>query len=187
MKAKRGEFGYINAKKKRMLVGTLLMALFGVCVFLTGLFLNHMSNRNIFTVIAVLFVLPGARFLVAYIVLFPYHSVSEERYRKACSALPEKTTLFSDLVITSSEKIMHLDFVAIGNNQVIGLLGEGKQELSYVKKYVTNGVHNWGPGYRVKIIDSESVFLKEIAQIRQMEVDEEEQEQVKSYFTALIV
>ena len=70
MKVQRGDFGYIKAKKKKSLTGTLCMAAIGVAIFLTGLFLNKMSNRNIFTVIAILFVLPGAKFLVAYIVTF---------------------------------------------------------------------------------------------------------------------
>lgn len=187
MKAKRGEFGYITAKKRRSLFGLLLMALIGVSIFLIGLFLNGMSNRNIFTVIAVCFALPGAKFLVGFIITFPYHSVSEERYEKAKEILPEGTELLTDLVITSSEKVMHLDFVVIGNGQVIALLGNGKQELDYVRKYVAGGVHNWGPRYKVKIVENEKTFINEVMKIEQKEVDAEEQERVKSYFTAITV
>lgn len=187
MKTKPGEFGYIIARKRKALLGTLIMVLIGLAVFLTGLLLNNMSNRNIFTVIAVLFALPGAKFLVAYIVTFPYHSVSKERYDKVSEILPEKTELYTDLVITSSEKVMHLDFIVVGNGHVIGLLGEGKQELSYVRKYLTNGVHNWGTDYKVKIVDSEKTFLNEVSKIDIIDVDEEEEEHVKSYITALIV
>ena len=187
MNAKRGEFGYINARKKRAILSTLFMALIGIAIFVIGLFLNKMSNRNIFTVLAILFVLPGARFLVGYIVMFPYHSVVRERYEKVKEALTENTQLYTDLVITSSEKVMHLDFVVVGNGQVVGLLGEGKQELSYVRSYVTKGVHNWGPDYKVKIVDNEKTFLGEVSRIEPKEVDAEEEAQVKSYFIALIV
>ena len=72
MKVQRGEFGYIRTRKRRALTGTLLMAVIGIAVFVVGLLLNKMSNRNIFTVIAILFVLPGAKNLVALIVTFPY-------------------------------------------------------------------------------------------------------------------
>lgn len=123
MKIERGDFGYIQARKRKALLGTILMAVIGVAIFVTGLLLNKMSNRNVFTIIAVLFVLPGAKFLVAYIVTFPYQSVSRERYDKVKSALTENMTLYTDLVITSSEKVMHLDFIAVGNGQVIGLVG----------------------------------------------------------------
>lgn len=187
MKIQRGEFGYIKARKRKALLGTLLMALFGIAVFLTGLFLNKMSNQNIFTVIAVLFVLPGAKYLVAYIVTFPYRSVERARYEKAEKVLPEGMKLYTDLVITSPEKVMHLDFAAVGNGYVICLLGQRKQDISYVRKYLTEGVHNWGSDYKVKIIESEKTFLGELAGVKPCEMDEEEEEHVKSYLTSLIV
>ena len=187
MRVQRGEFGYIRARKRRALFGTIWMALLGIAVFLTGLFLNKMSNRNIFTVIAVLFVLPGAKYLVAYIVTFPYHSVEKERYEKAKQVLSEGMELYTDLVITSPEKVMHLDFAAVGNGHVICLLGQRKQEISYVRKYLSQGVHNWGSGYKVKIVDSEKMFLRELADVKPCEVDEEEEQHVKSYLTSLIV
>ena len=187
MKIKRGDFGYIKAKKKKSLTGVLCMAAIGIAIFLTGLFLNKMSNRNIFTVIAVLFALPGAKFLVAYIVTFPFQSVSSERYSRAEEALPDKMSLYTDLVITSQEKVMNLDFVAVGNRQVLGLVNEKEKELAYIRNYLTKGVQNWGNGYKVKIMDSEKLFLNELARVEFCEVDEEEEQTVKSYVTSLIV
>ena len=187
MKIQRGDFGYIAARKRRALCGVLAMTCIGIAVFVVGLLLNKMSNRNIFTVIAVLFALPGARFLVAFIVMFPYKSVDRKRYDAVAGKLPQNMQLYTDLVVTSAEKIMHLDFVAVGNGQVIGLLGEGKQELSYVRSYLTKGVANWGDDYRVKIVEREKIFLSELAAVEPREVDEEQEEKVKSFLTSLIV
>ena len=64
MNKKRGEYGYIAARKKKTLLGTIIIALIGVAIFLVGLFLNKMSNRNLFTIIAVLAVLPAAKHLL---------------------------------------------------------------------------------------------------------------------------
>lgn len=187
MKVKRGEFGYLKYKKRVSLFGVLLMLVLGISVFVAGLLLNDMSNRNIFTVIAVLFVLPGAKYLVALIVSFPYKPVTKERYEKVRSQVSEGAVLYTDLVITSSEKVMHLDFVVVGNGQVIGLLGNGKQELTYVRPYLTKGVANWGSDYKVKIFDSEKKFLAELSNMKEKEVDQEEEANVKSYITSLIV
>lgn len=183
----RGEFGYIDAKKKKSLIGVLCMVVLGLAIFLLGLFLNKMSNRNVFTVIAVLFVLPGAKFLVALIVTMPYHSVTRQRYEKVKEKLAPGAVLYTDMVITSSEKIMHLDFAVVGNGQVLALLGKGKQELAYVKKYLSDGVRNWGSGYTVKIVDSEKTFLADVAAMKEKEVDQEEEEKVRSYLISLIV
>ena len=187
MAVKRGEFGYLKAKKRKSLLGTLCMALIGVAIFLAGLFLNKMSNKNIFTVIAVLFVLPGAKFLVAYIVTFPYKAVTKERYDAVKEKIGENLQLYTDLVISSSEKIMHLDFIVVGNGQVIGLLGKEKQDIAYVRKYLSTGVKNWGSDYKVKIVESEKMFLTEIANIESKEVDQEEEKNVNSYLISLIV
>lgn len=187
MKISRGELGYLEYKKKKALAGTIAMAVAGIIVFLTGYFLNNMSNRNIFTIFAVLFVLPGAKFLVAYIVAFPYHTVGKERYDKIKTHVAEGMELYTDLVITSSEKVMSLDFVAVGNNSVIGLTRDKKVEISYIRKYLTQGVANWGDGYKVKIVESEKLFLSELDNIKNVQTDEEQEKNVKSYIISLIV
>ncbi len=187
MKKKRGDFGYIRAKKRNSLIKTGIMALLGIIVFIIGLLLNHMSNQNLFTVIAVLFVLPGAKSLVAFIVLFPYQTTSKELYEKACGKLAEGMTLYSDMVITSSEKVMHLELLAVGNGQVIGLAGRKNQDLSYLRKYLRDGVLNWGTDYKVKVVEGEKNFLADISGVKRLEVNQEEEEKVKSYLTSLIV
>ena len=58
MKISRGELGYLEYKKKKAVLGTVAMAVIGFAIFIIGLFLNKMSNKNIFTVVAVLFALP---------------------------------------------------------------------------------------------------------------------------------
>ncbi len=187
MKAKKGEFGYLNRRKRGALIWIICLVIIALAIYIAGLLLNKMSNRNVFTIIAILFALPVAKQLVAIIVLFPYHSVGQERYRKVADHLPEKMELMTDLVITSSEHVMHLDFLVLGQNQVIGLLGDGKQQLSEVRSYLKNGVHNWGSGYKVKIVDSEKLFLQELQAIPKAEPDPEEEERVRSYLRSLIV
>ena len=160
-------------------------------IYVLGLVLNHMSRQNLFTVIAVLGVLPIVKQIVGFVVVFPYHSVTEEQYQKVQKALPERMELMTDLVITSSEKIMHLNFLAVGNGRVIGVLGNGKQELSYVREYLSKGVANWGTQYKVQIVEKQAMFLQELARIDSIpectEDQEEELEHVKSYLRSLIV
>lgn len=190
MKINKCDRGYIEAKKKRSIIYTLITALIGITVFIVGLFLNKMSNRNIFTVIAVLFALPAAKFLVGFIVVFPYHSVSRERYEKVKEHIVEGMELYTDLVITSAEKVMNLDFAAVGNKQVICLVGKKGQDIVYIRKYLSDGVNNWGSGYKVKVVDSEKIFINELDGVKTIEKDEKEQEEeenVKSFLKSLIV
>ncbi len=187
MKISRGELGYLEYKKKKAVLGTVAMAVIGLAIFIIGLFLNKMSNKNIFTVVAVLFALPAAKFLVAYIVAFPYHTVGKERYDKIKAHVTEGMTLYTDLVITSSEKVMSLDFVVVGNNQVIGLTSDKKVDISYIRKYLTDVVANWGDDYKVKIVESEKLFINELDNVKSVDVNEEQEDNVKSYIVSLIV
>lgn len=187
MRAKKGEYGYLAKRKKGIIIWIVCLVVIAIAIYITGLVFNQMSYQNIFTVIAVLFALPIAKQLVAMILLFPYHPVKGEQYQKVADQLPEGMELFTDLVITSSENVMHLDYIAVGQKQVIGLLGNGKQQLSEVRVYLTKGVHNWGSDYKVKIVDSERIFLQELSQAAPVEVDYEEEALVKSYLTSLIV
>ena len=187
MKISRGELGYLEYKKKKALTGVGIMAVLGIIVFLTGYFLNNMSNRNIFTIFAVLFVLPGTKFLVAFIVAFSYHTVGKEKYDMVKKHVGDGMQLYTDLVITSSEKVMSIDFIAVGNNQVIGLAKDKKVEISYIRKYLTEGVSKWGDNYKVKIVESEKLFLNELDNVKNTDVNEEQEENVKSYITSLII
>ncbi len=187
MKIQKGGYGYINSRKKKALTGVILMVAAGLAVFITGLLLNKMSNRNIFSVIAVLFVLPGAKYLVRFIITFPYHSADRETYNRIKGHTDGKMQLYADMLVTSSEKIMFLDFIAVGNKYVIALASSKNQEIQYIKKYLSDGVHNWGDGYKVKVLDNEKNFLREIDNIKIQETDEEEEINVKSYLTSLVV
>lgn len=191
MGQKRGEFGYIRAKKKKTLLLTVLFTVVAIAIYVLGLFLNHMSRQNIFTVIAVLGVLPTVKQIVGFIVVFPYSSVPKEQYDRVCGVVPQGMQLMTDLVITSPDKIMHLDYMAVGNKQVVALLGNGKQETAYVLEYLSKGVANWGTDYKVRILEQEKKFLRELSQVHPIasmnETEKEEEEQVLSYLTSLIV
>lgn len=130
MKIQKGDFGYINNRKKKALTGVILMAAAGLAVFIAGLLLNKMSNRNIFSVIAVLFVLPGAKYLVRFIITFPYHSADRETYNRIKEHTDGKMQLYADMLVTSSEKVMLLDFITVGNKYVIALASSKTRKSS---------------------------------------------------------
>lgn len=186
----KGTFQYINRRKKRTVLMALGILLVAVLIFVVGLLLNKMSRANIFTVLAILCVLPWAKQVVALVVLFPYQSVSKERFDKVKKTLDsypsEEVELMTDMVITSQDKVMQLDFAVVGYGQVIALVGKKGQDIAYIRKYLTDGVHNWGD-YKVKILDSEKLFLHEIEDIKVQETDQEEAANVKSYLHSLLV
>lgn len=184
--AKKGEFGYICGRKKRAIFMSAVILAVAVGIFVVGLLLNKMSKANIFTILAVLCVLPWAKQVVAVIVLFPYQSVSRERFDQTAVLVEEPVKLYTDLVITSSEKVMNLDFAVVGYGQVIALVGKAGQDVAYIRRYLSEGVSNWGD-FKVKVLDNEKLFLREVEGMETKETDEEETERVISYLLSLTV
>lgn len=187
---KKGEFGYIDRQKRYRCIMILAILVIAVAIFVTGLLLNKMSRANIFTVFAILCVLPWAKQVVGLVVLFPYHSVTGERYRRVQAILEKRglsdVRLYTDLVITSPDKIMNLDFAVIGAGQVIVLTGKAGQDTGYIREYLTKGVHHWGE-FRVKVLDSEKIFVRELEEFEERDVDVEENSRVDSYIRSLMV
>ena len=128
------------------------MLLVGILMFIVGLFMNQFERSNLLTMLAILMVLPATKYFVGFIVVLPYKSVSRERYEHIKSLISDNTILFTDMVFTSPDKVMNLDFMIITDNQLIGLLGKKKQDIKYT--LTVNKIE----GYTVKIFEDEKKF-----------------------------
>lgn len=201
-RVEKGDFGYISSEKRKYLFKIILYLLIAAGIFVLGLFLNKFSITNIFTVAAILVVLPWARAVVGYVVFIPYKSVSRERYDKVKALVSKNQRLYADMVVTSPETSMGLDFLVKGNGAVIGLmcktkkgfatslvLGKDGQDIKYVQNYISKGCRNWAPDYRVKIYENEleDKFLREIKDMEDREVNPKEEEDLLGFLHSIIV
>ena len=187
MKYKKSEWGYIKKKKRAMILYTLVFAVIIAAIYLTGYYLNDKSNASVWTVAAIVLVLPAAKFFVSFLVLFPYKTPDKEKWNEINEVLKSGSSLWSDLVITSQEKVMNLDFLVISHHSVLAVLGNEKQELSYVRLYLSKGVHNFADGYQVKVYENYEGFLKAVKALDDREDNREEKEKAEGYLMSLIV
>lgn len=134
-KLERGEYGYLKQKKQNALLGTVMMVLIGVGIFIVGLLLNKMEVRNLFTVFAVCMVIPAAKYFVAYVVLFPYQPMDRETMERLSSYAKEGDTVLYDVVFTSSEKVMHLECIYVTGHQIIGYTSRKKDNRTVIQDY----------------------------------------------------
>lgn len=182
----RGSFAYIKKKKKRQLLLVFLMLLIGVVMFMVGMFMNQFERSNLCTMLAILMVLPATKFLVIYIVLFPYKTVSKARYDLVKEKINDNCILMTDMVITSPDKSMNLDFVVFTDNQVLCLLGKAKQDIKYIEKYLKDTlVNNRIDGFTVKVYSDEKQFLNNLPE-RQFEKTAVQEEAFKIIRTLVV-
>ena len=183
----KGEYGYISKVKKMDIVKMLIYVAIDLAIFVVGLFLNQMSHKNIFTVIAVLFVLPWARIFVEFILLFPYQTPAREDYTKIASVVSGEQKLLSDVVITSEQKAMGLSFVVLGKGYIFALAMNEKQNVKYIQNYLQTGVRNRSDAYQVAIYTSLEQLMKAVKTAKTKEIADTEQETVEEYVMSLIV
>lgn len=158
----KGTHGYIKYKKNKQLRDTISIALVGIIIFVIGYLLNDNSKNNVFTILAILLALPGAKMLVGYIVVAPYHSMNDKEYEQVCKAISPSVAMISDLVITSPDKVMNLDVVVVEDLQVIALQGKEGQDISYIQTYLMRTIKNQGYSFEVKVLTDFSEFLSRV-------------------------
>lgn len=177
--------GYISNRKKISALWLLLYAAIAAGIFLAGYFFTH-TRANVFTVLAVLLVLPAAKRVVNLVVMLPKKSVSKERYDAVEKEAGEAVVL-TDYVFSSTEKIMHLDFVVIKNGNVMAVAAPSKQDIDYMKKYFTDCVHK-AASYHVAFFETDEQLIKRLAGLEDRVEDEQEKvEKLTEHLRSLAV
>lgn len=154
----KGEAGYLNYKKKVELLITIFS--FGLVAALLILGIVQTKQRlNLLTVVAALGAIPACKRLVELIVRFPYCSIAEEKAEEIREKTPNITVIY-DMILTSSEKVMPVDCIAISEHTICGYAGNPKVDMGYAGEHLKkilkqNGYQNAS----VKIFDRYPAFL----------------------------
>lgn len=80
-KKNKGDFGYLNYKKKLNFIIAAVALLIIIAVFITGLIIFK-SRNNYMTLVATVLVLPWAKLAIAYFVLIPHKECTQDIYEK---------------------------------------------------------------------------------------------------------
>ncbi len=186
-------YGYIHKQKIFQSLMILLFVAIGVGLFLIGLLITG-TRANVFTVLGILMVLPGAKRVIAVVVMLPYKSVEKERYDKMQEILSEDAVLLTDYVFTSTEKVMHLDFIIVDQENVIGVQDSKNKNVEYMQEYLQKGVATTATSYNVKLCSSDKemkqFYDRMLASKKETTLSEEakkRQEAVVSYLKVLAV
>ncbi|MCR5685728.1 MAG: hypothetical protein K6G81_09985 [Lachnospiraceae bacterium] len=155
----KGEPGYIAYKKKVELMFSVTLFLIAAGIFILGLALNKWEKGNIFTVIAALFIIPMARFMTQFILLFPFRSVSEADMKEVEKNAKPGSIIYADNVIASTEKAMQLSFIVITSNKLLCYTGREKEDASKVQGYLNDLMIRRGHDWRATVTCDKAKFI----------------------------
>ena len=169
-KTNKFEKGYLSNRKQKLFINVALNIVAAVIIFIVGLFLNKMQPRNIFSVLALLFILPVGRSLATLFILLPFKELKNDKLVKVENSIKGKGVLLYSPVFTSSEHVMHIDLIAVFKGRMLGYkekMGTSvRNEYDYKKKteaakaYIDKHLKNQGRGDNIVIFDDLDKFIK---------------------------
>lgn len=158
-KKKKGEYGYLAIRKRNQLIYSIISFAIVLIVLFTGIFIHHTRN-NVYTVGAVVLVLPAAKIFVSYLLMARFKSTPVEEYNNINSITT--VDVLYDLVLSVKDKIVFVPLMAVTNSEIIIYTESTKidsQDLEEgIQKFIV--VNGFRP--KIKVIKDKNVFLKKI-------------------------
>ena len=185
VKIEKGSIGYIKNNIKKNLLLTFIWIIIGFGIFVIGMYLNNFNRANILTVLAVLAVLPAAKRIVALVVFLPRKGITEERKERIQENLGGGK-MICEYVFTSTEKIVHLDFLLIKNGNVMGVVGKSKQDEKYLEKYLKELVKKKSE-YPVYLFKNDQELIEFSEKLDDAENDLDANEELAEYLLTFAV
>jgi hypothetical protein len=160
----KGDYGYYAYEKKKRI--GIVCLLFGIClgIYITGLIMTH-TNKNMFSLVAILGVLPAAKWATEMIMILLQKDIDPEVYEiteKIAGAL----THGYELCITAYEGRLALDAVVICGNFVVCYSSAEKGRFEFMETHMRTIFHGNGLGNpTVKIFRRLDQYKERISQL----------------------
>ena len=127
----KGKRGYLKGKKLKNLLIVILFIGLIAGLMITGILITG-NKKNIFTIMAILNVLPMAHFLTALIAVFPYKSPALDEYESVCTG--KEDAMLTEIIVTSPKlKAAELSYAVQGSEGIVVI-------VVYVIDLVINGI-----------------------------------------------
>lgn len=164
-KIPKGNYGYLKSQRNIETIKTIILFALVIGIFLVG-YLTTKTKANLFTVVAVVSVLPAAKQMATTILFYKYSSGSWETYEKIKNVVKDATVV-SDIVITSYDKIGELLHVAIVGKTIIAYSEKEKTDEKYMADYIKGILDKNGyMGTSVKIFKNKENYLARLQELQ---------------------
>ena len=164
----KGEFKYLKKQPVRIGLLTLVLLLMCAGVFMIG-YITKGDVKNIFTIIAVLGMLPVAKMIVSFIMYLKAekYSCSEDIKNEIMNIADNKDfCLGFDFYLTSYKVNFPLLSVFVYDGSIICLSGDSKLDAKecreHIEKYLANNSIN---GFQVYILENKEKFYDRLKSI----------------------
>ena len=134
-KTEKGNYGYIKYEKAKRTLITAIMFAIPLIIFFTGLQQTG-TRKNLFTLVAILGILPAAKVAVGWIMMMMQKSGDKNAVEETEKRVGELTRAY-ELVVSAYEGTMPLDALVICGDQVVCYSSHGqKDKFEFMEKHM---------------------------------------------------
>lgn len=164
----KGEYLYIQNKKKTEIIKTLLFFAISAALYIAG-YVTTGSNKNYLTIVAVLGCLPASKSAVSMIMYLRTKGCSEKAYKAISEKIGEKEGAYN-LYFTSYDKNYDLSHIFVKGMTVVGFMENGTAAEAEFEEHIKTVLNRDAiKGVNVKLYKDLDKYLNRILQMQSLE------------------
>lgn len=167
----KGTYGYIKKQLIFETVKTVILFAMAFGIFFLG-YLTLGTRKSLWSVLAVLALLPASRSLVGLIMLARFRSLSKEKYQAYLEAASKAPSLYES-VITTSERAYYIPVMIYGQNTLTAYAKDAKGDKGKLVSHLENVLKKGSHSAAVRIFDDEDAYLRRAREIDEKISDED--------------
>ena len=161
MKKEKGTHGYIHTQTIFVIIRTVIYFTLAFGIYALGYYHMH-TNKSLWTVIAVLSMLPASKSAVNMIMFLRFRSLKDEEFKKYKAEAGNLPILY-ETVLTTAEKVYFLPAVVCFDNTICGFCKKDQKDLKKLEDYICETLAKDGiKNSTVKIFEEEKQFLERL-------------------------
>ncbi|MDO4965450.1 MAG: hypothetical protein Q4E51_01955 [Lachnospiraceae bacterium] len=164
LKNNKGLYGYINKQRVLEILKTIFMFACCIGIYLIG-YMTLKTNKNIWTIIAILGVLPASKSAVNMIMFIRYKSIDESLYN-AINEAKGKIPVIYELVFTTSERAYYIKSAACCDKTIIMYTDEKADKIKAITEHINSCINREElKGYSLKIYDNLKQYTDRLSEM----------------------
>lgn len=167
----KGTFGYIRKQRNFEIIKTLVLYAMAFGIFFIGYFTLG-TKKSLWSVFAVLALLPACKSLVGVIMFARFSSLSSDTYNRYINAAGSVPALYEN-IITTSEKTYYIPFICCGAGSLMLLATGYKDDEKKLHTHIVEVLKKAGHKATVKLFFDEDGMFARLSEIRSKYSDED--------------
>ena len=170
MKKYKGDFGYIEYRKKVTIIRTAVCLAITLAIFVIGLVING-TQKNVFSIIAALGCLPTGWSAVNMIMFIRAKGCSESNHSQI-EGHKGNLLVYYDLVITSYDKNYNVAASTVLDKNICCYCSDNSVDCEDIEKHIKKMMAQSGySSYSIKVFNKLDAFLGRLDQLEKLRAD----------------